>query len=115
MNNNSIYSLSESPIMLASFFDSLTVLSEAFSSEVSISFSLASSSCCFLLIRLSSSVFNIILFYQQYHILTSYKANEKIVLCEFSSNHYRKDWTISEMVPIKRILEAILYFNNKNF
>ena len=60
--------------------------------------------------------YNIIL-YQQYHILTSYKANEKIVLVlsEFSSNHYRKDWTILEMVPIKRILDTILYFNNKNF
>lgn len=64
MNNDFIYSLSESPIMLASFFDSLMVLLEAFSSEVSISFFLASTSCCFLLIRLfPQSVFNIILYY----------------------------------------------------
>ena len=64
MNNDFIYSLSESPIMLASFFDSLMVLLEAFSSEVSTSFFLASTSCCFLLIRLFSSVsiqYNIII------------------------------------------------------
>ncbi len=30
---------------------------------------------------------------------------EKIVLGEFSANHYRKDWTIEEMVAIKRAIE----------
>lgn len=30
---------------------------------------------------------------------------EKIVLGEFSANHYRKDWTISEKVAIKRAIE----------
>ncbi len=30
---------------------------------------------------------------------------QKIVLGEFSANHYRKDWTFSEMVGIKRAIE----------
>ena len=30
---------------------------------------------------------------------------QKIVLGEFSANHYRKDWTYSEMVSIKRAIE----------
>ena len=30
---------------------------------------------------------------------------EKIGLGEFSANHYRKEWTISEMVAIKRAIE----------
>ncbi len=30
---------------------------------------------------------------------------QKIVLGEFSANHYRKEWTISEMVAIKRAIE----------
>jgi DNA modification methylase len=30
---------------------------------------------------------------------------QKIVLGEFSANHYRKDWTFSEMVAIKRAIE----------
>jgi 16S rRNA G966 N2-methylase RsmD len=30
---------------------------------------------------------------------------QEIVLGEFSANHYRKDWTISEMVAIKRAIE----------
>ena len=35
-----------------------------------------------------------------------FKVNlEKIVLGEFSANHYRKDWTYSEMVAIKRAIE----------
>ena len=35
-----------------------------------------------------------------------FKVNlEEIVLGEFSANHYRKDWTISEMVAIKRAIE----------
>jgi ParB-like chromosome segregation protein Spo0J len=35
-----------------------------------------------------------------------FKVNlQKIVLGEFSANHYRKDWTYSEMVAIKRAIE----------
>ena len=35
-----------------------------------------------------------------------FKVNlEKIVLGEFSANHYRKDWTYSEIVAIKRAIE----------
>ena len=30
---------------------------------------------------------------------------QEIVLGEFSANHYRKDWTVSEMVAIKRAIE----------
>ena len=30
---------------------------------------------------------------------------EKVVLGEFSANHYRKEWTYSEMVAIKRAIE----------
>jgi hypothetical protein len=30
---------------------------------------------------------------------------QKIVLGEFSANHYRKGWTYSEMVAIKRAIE----------
>ena len=36
---------------------------------------------------------------------------QKIVLGEFSANHYRKDWTYSEMVAIKRAIEP--YERNK--
>jgi DNA modification methylase len=36
---------------------------------------------------------------------------QKIVLGEFSANHYRKDWTYSEMVSIKRAIEP--YEKNK--
>jgi 16S rRNA G966 N2-methylase RsmD len=36
---------------------------------------------------------------------------QKIVLGEFSANHYRKEWTISEMVAIKRAIEP--YERNK--
>lgn len=36
---------------------------------------------------------------------------QKIVLGEFSANHYRKDWTYSEMVAIKRAIDP--YERNK--